>query len=188
MRQGCTVYTEYKCTDLLNILPPDDGSEKGKFKVKRLLDVPTSGYGGPILDFADTSNPTVCDVIVNLPTKWLTFYTCIWPSALPFEMELEAEVEGSDRKLEIVYIGEDLLMEGGDYEELDRTSLPVTCTCNGKQVHPLRAATAKTEAHLFELPVSDKHLHIVWDVEDRSKVTVRCVPVPVADVRVVAKK
>ena len=58
--------------ELLDSLPPDDGVAKGKFEVIRLHEVPTTGYEGPILDHADTTNPKVVETIQNLPTRWLT--------------------------------------------------------------------------------------------------------------------
>ena len=171
--------------ELLDSLPPDDGVAKGKFEVIRLHEVPTTGYEGPILDHADTTNPKVVDTIQNLPTRWLTFYSCIWPSALPLEIEVEMPKNGA--KLEIVYIGEDLLLEGGDYEELYRCAVPVRCTCNGEMLHDYQPVAKATGPRSYALPSAVKgadKLRLKWDVEDRKSITVRSVPVPVADVRV----
>ena len=169
--------------DLLQHLPPDDGLPKGDFKVLRLHEVPTTGYEGPVLDHADTTHPAVCETIATLPTRYLTFYTCIWPSALP--LEVKVDVTDGAQALEIVYVGEDLLLEGGDYEELNRCALPVKCTCNGAPLHGYQPVAKTTRPHYYKLPASAKQLHLVWDVEDRQAVTIRCISIPIADVRAV---
>lgn len=168
--------------DLLRHLSRDDGISKGNFQVLRLCEVPTTGYEGPILDYADTSHPAVADSIRSLPTRWLSFYTCIWPSALP--MEVIVDIPQGTVALEIVYVGRDLLLEGGDYEELGRIGLPVRCICNGTLLHDYKTPDAVTAPYKFPIQVeSDNRLHLIWDVEDRSKVTVRSVPLPIADIK-----
>ena len=173
--------------ELLHLLPRDDGIKKGDFTVLRLSEVPTTGYDGPILDYADSSHPDVARLLPLLPTRWLSFYSCIWPGALPLEIQIAVPERGGAAQLEVVYIGRDLLYEGGDCEELHRTAMPVRCTCNSILLHDLRPVEDHTRASVYPIPdLTATRLHLVWDVADRKQVTVRNVPVPVADVRVLS--
>ena len=115
------------------------------------------------------------------PRRFLKFYICVWPDALPLEIEIK-----NDRKclqLQIVYLGEDLLGEGGVFSTVKRHTLPTRCSLNGKSLHDARPIAEKTVPLVYHVDDETTKIVLSWDVDDRSKVTYMCIPVPVADVR-----
>ena len=86
-------------------------------------------------------------------------------------------------KLEIVYLGEDLLFEGGVFARYQRKALPTNCMLNGMPLHDFRGIDQRTGPRRFQLPKDTYLLHLEWDVKDRNLVNPFCVPLPVCDVR-----
>ena len=168
---------------LLENLHVDDGIRKGPFTVCGLQrDEPHISSGsGLVLDFADATREDVRCAITHMPTRYLSFYCCYKPTALPLEMELPNS--RNSKELEIVYVGEDLLLEGGDFAPLQRRAIPTRCLMNGDLLHDYRPVPKKTRRHVFKIPANMPSIHLQWDVENRARVTYVTIPVPVADVR-----
>lgn len=123
----------------------------------------------------------VCQHAMLLPRRFLSFYICVWRDALPLQIEIT-----NQRKchlLQIVYVGEDILQEGGVFSAAKRRALPTRCSLNGKSLHDARPLPEKTEPLRYHVDEMTEKIVLTWDVDDRSLVTYACVPVPVADVR-----
>ena len=115
------------------------------------------------------------------PRRFLSFYICVWSDALPLEIEISNERKA--HLMQIVYVGADLLEEGGVFAVAKRRTLPTRCSLNGQSLHDARPIAERTEPLRYYVDANTEKIVLTWDVDDRSKVTYSRIPVPIADVR-----
>ena len=166
---------------LLEYLPTDDGVKKGPFTVCGLGEATGGSSQGLVVDYADPARKEVRQIIANMPTRYLSFYCCIAPTALPLQIDIVNS--NNSKQLEIVYVGEDLLLEGGDQRLLERRALPTRCMLNGDLLHDYQKVTKTTRRHCFKIPPNMPTIHLQWDVKNRHDVSYVNIPIPVADDR-----
>jgi len=147
----------------------------------------------PLTEFLDISNDRVLKDLYGglIPRAWRSYLVPIWPRTNNWELRFpfdQLSATTNQLSIRITYLGEDLNCHGGDWEELDRESMPVKLMCNGIQLHDFLGGQEFTRS--FEYRLDSKSvlaakesnlLTFTFLSKFTNKATFRYVPIPVAE-------
>eukprot|EP00658_Telonema_sp_P-2_P035916 TRINITY_DN26058_c0_g1_i1.p1 TRINITY_DN26058_c0_g1~~TRINITY_DN26058_c0_g1_i1.p1 ORF type:complete len:363 (-),score=68.47 TRINITY_DN26058_c0_g1_i1:254-1342(-) len=151
----------------------------------------------PLIEFTDLSNDRTVRLLHDglLPRAWRSYLVSIWPRTCHFTLKFPLEElpipVGADLSVRVTYLGKDLNVHGGDWEEIDRQAMPTRLVANGVEVHPWMDPPETTRSHEFGLPASAfkgrSELELCFQGKEVDKNTYRYVPIPVAELWILAR-
>mmetsp|Transcript_27238 Transcript_27238/g.43788 ORF Transcript_27238/g.43788 Transcript_27238/m.43788 type:complete len:915 (+) Transcript_27238:197-2941(+) len=158
----------------------------------------------PLVEFLDCSNDGLIRDLHDglIPRAWRSFIEPIWPRTSKMSLQFslskltEEPILPTDQyAVRITYLGNDLNKHGGDWEELDRESMPTRLDANGVMLHDFVDPPKYTRMKEYVIPpkaleraIEMDRLILTFTPQVVDKTTFRYVPIPLAELWILKKE